>query len=317
MTADNDSDWVDIDLSSPAPSLEIETEEGVEIETKPEVQVEAELPSENKEEPELEGIETKGAEKRIRQLIKQRKERDEQLHQQQEEINQLRNQMSEAGKIKFDYDGALADAKEGEVQASLESARNKFKEAYDSGNRENVLAAQEEVADARAELKLLDQRKQWIKQQQEEYSSVQEQQVQQRESQQKAPYIDPLAKDWAESNDWFGKDRTATAVALSIDAELKEKGEDPSDPAFYEKVDIRLKEELPNKFGDSESSEEATPKKPKQVVAGRSHSPASKNKVKLTNEDVRLAKKWSIPLDRYAAEKAKAERSDGDYTTVV
>ena len=37
-------------------------------------------------------------------------------------------------------------------------------------------------------------------------------------------------------------------------------------------------EELPTKFGDKKSEEE-TPSKPRQVVAGRSHSPASKKKL--------------------------------------
>ena len=261
-------------------------------------------------EPELEGIETKGAEKRIRHLIKQRKERDEQLNEVRTELNQLRYQMAEAGKLKFDYDGALASAKEGEISSKLENARTKFKDAYEAGNKDGVLEAQEELSEAKTDLKLLDQRKGWIKQQAEQYSNEQERRKHQYENTQTAN-VDPLAQEWAEKNKWFGKNRTRTAVALSIDAELKEQGEDPSDPSFYEKVDNRLHEELPEK-----GSEEATPSKPRQVVAGRSRSPASK-KVKLTSEDVRLAKKWSIPLERYAAEKAKADKADGDYTTVV
>ena len=275
------------------------------------VEVQEETTEVGESEPELEGIETKGAEKRIRQLIRQRKDRDEELGKVRSELNQLRYQMSEVGKLKFDYDDALATAKEGEITSKLESARNKFKDAYDAGNKDNVLEAQEQLSEAQTDLKLLNQQKEWIKKQSEEYSREQEKRKQEYENT-SVDGVDPLAKEWAEKNKWFGKDRTRTAVALSIDAELKESGEDPTDPSFYEKVDLKLREELPDKY-----SEEATPKKPRQRVAGRSHSPASKNKVKLTSEDVRLAKKWSIPLERYAAEKAKAERSDGDYTTVI
>jgi len=310
---DEDGEWTEIDISEPP----AEIKEEIEIETSyPEDSVVAEKAKaqtesdEEESEPELEGIETKGAEKRIRQLIKQRKERDEELHNVRTELNQLRYQMGEAGKLKFDYDDALATAKEGEISSKLESARNKFKDAYDSGNKDTVLEAQEELSEAQTDLKLLNQQKAWIKKQAEQYSEEQEKRKVQYENSETSN-VDPLAQEWAEKNKWFGKDRTRTAVALSIDAELKEKGEDPSDPSFYEKVDSRLREELPEK-----DSEEATPSKPRQRVAGRSHSPASK-KVKLTSEDIRLAKKWSIPLERYAAEKAKAERSDGDYTTVV
>ena len=317
MAEEEDKDgWTEIEVSDQPGEIreELEIEAPVSRDVAPSVEVEEVVQNAEtgKEEdaPELEGIETKGAEKRIRQLIKQRKDRDEELVKTREELNQLRYQMAEAGKLKFDYDDALATAKEGEISSRLENARNKFKDAYESGNKDGVLEAQEELSEAKTDLKLLDQQKGWIKQQAEEYSSEQKRRKTQYENSQTAN-VDPLAQEWAEKNKWFGKNRTRTAVALSIDAELKEQGEDPSDPSFYEKVDSRLREELPEK-----DSEEATPSKPRQVVAGRSRSPASK-KVKLTSEDVRLAKKWSIPLERYAAEKAKAERSDGDYTTVV
>ena len=316
MAEENKDGWTEIEVSDqPTDSkeeIEIETPVSEDVSPAAEVieAVQGEEEDQEKDEPELEGIETKGAEKRIRQLIKQRKERDEELEKVKAEINQLRYQMSEVGKLKFDYDDALVSAKEGEISSRLENARTKFKDAYEAGNKDGVLEAQEELSEAKTDLKLLDQQKGWIKQQAEEYSNEQKRRKTQYENSETAN-IDPLAQEWAEKNKWFGKNRTRTAVALSIDAELKEQGEDPSDPSFYEKVDARLREELPDKF-----SEEATPQKPRQVVAGRSRSPASK-KVKLTSEDVRLAKKWSIPLEKYAAEKAKAERSDGDYTTVV
>ena len=317
MAEEEDKDgWTEIEVSDQPDEdrEELEIEAPISQDVSPSVEVEEVVQNAEtgKEEdaPELEGIETKGAEKRIRQLIKQRKERDEELLKTREELNQLRFEMAEAGKLKFDYDDALASAKEGEVSSRLENARTKFKEAYDAGNKDSVLEAQEELSEAKTDLKLLNQRKEWIKQQSEQYAREQEIRKKEYEN---APVekVDPLATEWAEQNKWFGKDRTRTAVALSIDAELKEQGEDPSDPSFYEKVDFRLREELPEKF-----SEEATPSKPRQVVAGRSRSPASK-KVKLTSEDVRLAKKWSIPLEKYAAEKAKADKADGDYTTVV
>ena len=308
--------WTEIEVSDqPTDSkeeIEIETPVSEDVSPAAEVieAVQGKEEDQEKDAPELEGIETKGAEKRIRQLIKQRKERDEELDKARAELNQLRYQMSEVGKLKFDYDDALASAKEGEISSRLENARTKFKDAYEAGNKDGVLEAQEELSEAKTDLKLLDQQKGWIKQQAEEYSNEQQRRKTQYENSETAS-IDPLAQEWAERNKWFGKNRTRTAVALSIDAELKEQGEDPSDPSFYEKVDTRLREELPENF-----SEEATPSKPRQVVAGRSRSPASK-KVKLTSEDVRLAKKWSIPLEKYAAEKAKADKADGDYTTVV
>ncbi len=33
-------------------------------------------------------------------------------------------------------------------------------------------------------------------------------------------------------------------------------------------------------------------------------------------QDVQRASKWGIPLEQYAAEKLKAEQSDGEYTEI-
>ena len=60
--------------------IEEEVVEAAQPEPEPEVKEEPETKSEVQEEPqELEGIETSGAQKRIRQLVKQRKEREEQV----------------------------------------------------------------------------------------------------------------------------------------------------------------------------------------------------------------------------------------------
>ena len=180
MAEEEDKDgWTEIEVPDQPDENkeELEIEASVSQDVAPSVEVEEVVQNAEtgKEEdaPELEGIETKGAEKRIRQLIKQRKDRDEELVKTREELNQLRYQMAEAGKLKFDYDDALATAKEGEISSRLENARNKFKDAYESGNKDGVLEAQEELSEAKTDLKLLDQRKGWIKQQAEEYSSEQ------------------------------------------------------------------------------------------------------------------------------------------------
>ena len=205
--------WTEIEVSDqPTDSkeeIEIETPVSEDMSPAAEVieAVQGEEEDQEKDAPELEGIETKGAEKRIRQLIKQRKERDEELDKARAELNQLRYQMSEVGKLKFDYDDALASAKEGEISSRLENARTKFKDAYEAGNKDGVLEAQEELSEAKTDLKLLDQQKGWIKQQAEEYSNEQQRRKTQYENSETAS-IDPLAQEWAEKNKfrWFSRD---------------------------------------------------------------------------------------------------------------
>ena len=131
---------------------------------------------------------------------------------------------------------------------------------------------------------------------------------------------DPRAVDWQANNEWFGKDNIMTASALAIDAELKNEGYSPNDEDFYDEIDKRMRAAFPNKFTQTE--EPVTTERndgsssPSQVVAGGSRSSPNPKKVKLSQEDVRLANKWGIPLEQYAAEKMKVTKSEGDYTTI-
>ena len=82
-----------------------------------------------------------------------------------------------------------------------------------------------------------------------------------------------------------------------------------------------MRTEFPHKFQEDQEEEEIQREQPTkqvaQVVAGTSRSPStSSKKIKLSQEDVRLAQKWNIPLEVYAAEKLKVNSSDGEYTTI-
>ena len=115
-----------------------------------------------------------------------------------------------------------------------------------------------------------------------------------------------------------------TTAALSIDQELKDEGYDPSDNDFYEEIDNRLHSRYPQRFQGTPTQEPETPRlqdtssNSAQVVAGASRTPktSKSNKVKLTQEDVRLANKWGISLEQYATEKLKVEKAEGDYTSI-
>jgi len=103
---------------------EIEEEEKVEAKSEPE----PEPQKEEEETPELEGIETKGAEKRIRQLIRQRKERDEQitaLIQKNEALSgSLRTKDNEVNQV----NKLSLDASEKQLTDKLELARTVYVE---------------------------------------------------------------------------------------------------------------------------------------------------------------------------------------------
>ena len=130
-----------------------------------------------------------------------------------------------------------------------------------------------------------------------------------------------MAVEWSQKpeNSWFGSDNIMTVAALTIDAQLKEEGYNPASPDFYQEVDSRMRQEFPHKFNQQVVAQEVPAQRAtQQVVAGQSRSPtnSSSKKVKLTQEDVRMAQKWNIPLEKYAAEKARADRAAGEYVPI-
>tara|TARA_B100000424_G_scaffold60895_1_gene44204 strand:- start:1032 stop:2051 length:1020 start_codon:yes stop_codon:yes gene_type:complete len=276
---------------------------------------------ENKEKPvkELEGIETKGAEKRIRQLIRQRKERDEKLQKMEERLSTLQNELNQKEEQLSNSLKSSIDNSESQLNSNLEAAKSIYRQAIENSDVDAQIAAQESISKAYAELNQISNQRTAL-----ENYSTQAEQSQVSQPQQQTPKYDPKAVDWAAKNNWFGKDQIMTTAALSIDQELKDEGYDPSDDDFYEEIDNRLRSRYPQRFQDTSAQEPETPRlqdtpsNSAQVVAGASRTPKTSkgNKVKLTQEDVRLANKWGISLEQYAAEKLKVEKAEGDYTSI-
>ena len=270
---------------------------------------------EQEEKPkELEGIDTKGAQKRIKQLVRQRKEKEEEVARLIRQNEELAHRVKKQEKDFYEIGKLNLTANEKQIKDKLDLARTAYATAHEEGNSEKILKAQEALNEAQVDLKNIQSTKNNFKE-----PEVQQQAVQQ-QVQQPQPQPDPRAEEWAAQNEWFGKDRIMTASALAIDTELKEEGYDSTSAEFYEEITKRLHETFPHKFKDGTTEKKEIRKQesaPAQVVAGGTRStPSSKNKVKLSKDDVRLAEKWNIPLEQYAQEKLKANQAEGEYTTV-
>ena len=319
------TEWGEID-TSPSQKEEDKVEfevEGAEPESEPVPEEEAAPEPEKKDIPELVGIETKGAEKRIRQLVQQKKEQAELLAKAEAEKQALIQQLTERDNYTVEASKSNTDTNEKLLQQQIEMAKKAYLDAYDLGEKEKMLEAQELINKGQVDLATLSQQRQAI-QQYEAQLSQREQQVQAQRQAQPAPQqqqqaneYDPLAVEWSQKpeNSWFNRDQIMTVAALTIDAQLKSEGYDSSTPEFYQEVDKRIRAEFPHKFSEVADSQPA-----QQVVAGQSRSSttasAKGKKVKLSQEDVRLAQKWNIPLEKYAAEKARADRAAGEYVPV-
>ena len=187
------------------------------------------------------------------------------------------------------------------LESQTEGAKRVYKEAYEAGDTDKMLEAQQALsniavqqqqyntAKARAE----QQAKMPVQQQQ------QQQQAQPVQQQQAAPVPDAKAVAWKDKNKWFGQDKIMTTAAYTVHQELvEEQGFDPNSDEYYTEVNRRMRGEFPHKFQATKSGGGS------QVAsAGNSASRSTKTgrrTVKLSHSAVAIAKKLGVPLEEYA-----------------
>ena len=336
-TVTKDDGWGQIDTSQPE-SKEKEDKVNFEVENsseEKEVKVEPviEKEEEKKEEPKLEtkekeetqpeeqpdeakDIDSKRAQKRIRQLVRQRKEKEEEVARLLADKQELEKRLTTNQNNQFDLTKTSLESQEKSLENQLSLAKQNYLDAFEKDDKSQLLKAQEALNEAQINLNNIKTNKINFDKDYENYqNTVKQQSVQpQQQTAPQQPQYDPKAVEWAEKNEWFGQDKMMTAAALALDAQLKEEGFDPADDDFYTEVDTRLQQTFPTKFKKTEQVRQKETSNPSQVVAGTSRTPASK-KIKLTQEDVRLANKWNVPLEQYAKEKAKVTDSE-EYTNI-
>ena len=156
MSEEKKEEWNEIEVpNEEQKEVEYEVEEEEE-----EVKSESEPEEKKEEDPELEGIETKGAEKRIRQLIRQRKERDEQITALIQKNEELSGSLRTKNKEVTQVNKLSLDASEKQLTDKLELARTVYMEAFEEGEKVKLLKAQEMLNEAQADLKAVSSAKQ-------------------------------------------------------------------------------------------------------------------------------------------------------------
>ena len=180
------------------------------------------------------------------------------------------------------------------AEARLEQARQKYKEAYDSGDSDALLQAQDDLTTARLVLeKLAENTPSILRPLQAPQNNVQTELRPAPEP----PRADPKALAWQQQNQWFGSDEEMTSFALGLHEKLVKNGVNPTSDEYYERLNSRIREKFPENFPGSKRTSS-------NVVAPASRNVAPK-KVTLTQTQVALAKKLKIPLDLYARKVAE------------
>jgi len=186
------------------------------------------------------------------------------------------------------------------IESQTDAAKRVYKEAYEAGDTDKMLEAQQALSNIAIETQRYNTAKARADQQAKVQVQQQEQPVQQPVQQQQQQKADPRAQDWATKNEWFGQDKIMTAAAFALHSQLTEdEGFDPSSDEYYTEVDRRIRAEFPHKFQTAKKSGGGS-----QVAsAGNSASRSTKQgrrSVKLTHSQVAIAKKLGVPLEEYA-----------------
>ena len=247
-------------------------------------------------------------ERREKERLAREKAETERFAQAQlEEVKRLRHKLGQGEQA---YAKAATDAAAGK----LATAKDKLKQAYESGDSERIADAQEALTDAKIQIKEVERFRPSL--QASENGVEHKQQVQ--TPQASAPVVDPKAETWRQKNTWFGVDEEMTALALGLHEKLVRSGVDPRSDDYYRRVDETMRKRFPESFEDEEEvpvsrtkeSEKPSRTKPATVVAPVTRATAPRQ-VRLTSSQVALAKKLGLTPQQYAAQVAKLENQNG------
>tara|TARA_R110000737_G_scaffold14041_1_gene30066 strand:+ start:704 stop:1603 length:900 start_codon:yes stop_codon:yes gene_type:complete len=189
------------------------------------------------------------------------------------------------------------------LQAQTEEIKRIYKEAYENGDTDKMVEAQQALAQVTNEQARYNTAKTRQEQQAKTQVAAAEQPQQQQgppQTQVQRPKPDPQAERWAEKNKWFGEDRVMTAAAFAIHSQLtNEEGFDSESSEYYSEVDKRIRSEFPHKFQPAKKSGGGSQVASAGNSASRSTKPGRRT-VKLTHSQVAIAKKLGVPLEEYA-----------------
>lgn len=192
-------------------------------------------------------------------------------------------------------------------QRELDEAKRDYREAYEAGDADKLVEAQEKMTTA----KLKVDRAVFAAQNRKENASQDNDfDVKIPQQRQEQPAQDQKAAKWQSHNSWFGQDDEMTSLALGLHEKLvKEHGMAyATTDEYYKRIDQTMRKRFPENFEEEQNVEAEQPKRTKSstVVASASRSTSSK-KIKLNTSQQSIAKKLGLTNEQYARELNKME----------
>jgi len=265
------------------------------------------LPKEVKEElynDELEDYSAK-VKKKLIQMKKlahdERREKEAAVREQHEAINLAQKVIEENKRLKSTLNNSeknVLSSIQRAVELELDAAKKAYREAYDSGDTDKVMEAQERLTDASL-------KRDKVKNFRPSPLQTEEYEVQTAPRPAERVPVDNKAVAWQQQNSWFGEDKLMTGMALALHEQLKEEGIALSSQEYYRRIDETMRKRFPERFED-DKPEETRGTKLSSVVAPASRSTSSK-RVRLNTSQLSIAKKLNLTPEQYAREMLKLE----------
>lgn len=231
-----------------------------------------------------------------------------------EENKRLQQQLSSGSK-------AYIETSKSAAQTELDAAKEKYRKAYDSGDADAIVAAQEAIAKATVKLDKAEGMKPIEVEERDNFVPA--------KAEPAAPQISPRTKRWIEKNsDWFGPDEEMTLAAMGVDKKLqREYGADyVGTEEYFQTVDRTMRKRFPEYFeAQSEEEDDPPPRKRSAPVeeeepprrASKSAAvvaPASRStppsRIRLKASEANIARRLGVPLEQYAKQVALLNRGE-------
>lgn len=290
---------------------------------------------EKEEEAEKELEETKKEEKRKRDSasrIQELAQFNKKLSKQNQELQvKIDNLLTDKEKNTLESQKTLQKT----LQEQAENLQKQLTNAMEEGDSSEVVRIQDDLLETKLSLQKIAQ-------------DVEEREVSQKAKaeqpkQEQTEEVSEKALSWIEEHPTFKTDPVFYAAALTVNNVLIDEGYNPDSASFYEELNSRLEPRFPEAFDNrgedsvqletdgtpKKEEKEKTPSKKKekseyQETVSRTNSrsvgkkspgkKSSKEKVSITQEEARLAKRWGMSLKEFAEQKhfhSKNKDEDG------
>ena len=242
---------------------------------------------------------SENAKKRIQHFSKgyheERRAKEAALREREEALRLAQSVIEENKKLQSNLgqgQQALLEQAKKVVAQELEQAKRQYKEAYESGDSDKLVDAQEALTSAKIKAERVNNFKPALQK---------PKPVVQPDPEPVVPQVDPKVNAWREANPWFGDNKRMTAMALTIHQELVDNGVDTRSDEYFNRINAEMRQVFPDAFPSEK------PVKKASVVAPATRNTAPR-KIVLTRTQETLAKRLGLTNEQYARAVAEEMR---------